>query len=141
MKYYPRLGIYKSSNVSFDPKTLDARSYGYWRFVMPIGKKIYFNNYRYSKSTIRHQYKVECLLQKLGIKINETLETRRGFQSNAWYESSIEIYTNKINKLKSEIAKPRSHKAKNKERMKMIKNYQAKLNLVTKLYNQWKASV
>lgn len=70
MRYYPRFKIYKASNVTFNPETIQAYSYGWWRFVDIVEGKVIFNNYRYSVSTCKHQSKVRALLNDLKIKID-----------------------------------------------------------------------
>lgn len=70
MKQMKRTGIFKASNVSFDPSTVRAYSYGWWNFVRKINGAVVFNNYRYSNSTSKHQSKVWRLMDSLGIKID-----------------------------------------------------------------------
>lgn len=70
MKYFVKLGIYKASNVEFNPKTLSATSY-WWEFVRQVDGKVLFNTYRYSLTTARHQAKVRSLMNSLGISFEE----------------------------------------------------------------------
>lgn len=65
-----RAQVYKGNNVIFYPETLEAFSYGWWKFVGTVEGKVIFNNYRYSMSTSRHQSKVRALLKELNIKID-----------------------------------------------------------------------
>jgi hypothetical protein len=81
MKYFSRAGIYKASNVTFDPTALNARSYVWWQFVKRIGGKTVFNSYGYSNSTRKHQYKVRYLMHDLGIKIDRDVQVRGGLQN------------------------------------------------------------
>ena len=69
MKLFTRPNIYKANNVTFNPETLEAHSYGWWQFVCNHKGKVIFNNVNYSNSTIKHQYKVKNLLTDLGIKL------------------------------------------------------------------------
>lgn len=71
MKYFTRLGIYKASNVKFNPETLIATSYDWWTFVRQVDGKVLFNTYRYSPTTGRHQAKVRKLMNSLGISFEE----------------------------------------------------------------------
>ena len=80
MKLMKRTGIYKASNVSFDPTKISAYSYAWWKFVGVVEGKVIFNNFRYSPSTGKHQYKVRSLLEELGIKIDMHIPLRRGLQ-------------------------------------------------------------
>lgn len=82
MKLMKRSGLYQASNynVTFNPETLEAYSYKWWRFVAKVDGKILFNEYRYSNSTSKHQSKVRALLEDLGIKIDVTLQLPRGIR-------------------------------------------------------------
>lgn len=77
MKYFKKLKIYKASNVTFNPETFEAYSYGWWKFVSKINGKIVFNSHFYSQSTSKHQHKVNSLLGFLGIKIDLYVKTSK----------------------------------------------------------------
>jgi hypothetical protein len=81
MKYFSRLKMYKSHNVKFNPETMDAHSYSWWRFVARIDGKIIFNSYRYSVTTAKHQREVRAILNDLGIKIDLDLQLPNGINS------------------------------------------------------------
>lgn len=84
MKLMKRINIYKASNVTFNPTTLDAFSYGWWQFVGVVEGKVIFNNYNYSPTTCKHQAKVRRLLNELGIKIDIVMPLPKGLpKSNA----------------------------------------------------------
>lgn len=70
MKLMKRTQIYKATNLTFNPNTVEAHSYSWWRFVAVIEGQVVFNNFRYSPTTARHQYKVRSLMNELGIKID-----------------------------------------------------------------------
>ncbi len=70
MRYMKRTGIYKINNCTFDPTSIEVFSYSWWKFVAVIDGKVVFNNYSYSKSTTKHQWKVKRLMNELGIKID-----------------------------------------------------------------------
>jgi galactitol-specific phosphotransferase system IIB component len=76
MKYMKRTKIYKASNVTFNPEKIEAHSYQWWCFVKVIKGLVIFNNYSYSMSTSRHQFKVRRLMSELGIKIDLEVSTR-----------------------------------------------------------------
>lgn len=78
MKFMKRSQVYKASNVQFDPKKIEAFSYGWWKFVGLIDGRVVFNNYNYSNSTIKHQYKTRKLMNDLGIKIDIEMPLRSG---------------------------------------------------------------
>lgn len=66
MKFYKTLGLYKASNVTYEPTTRKAFSYSWWQFVGVFNGKTVFNRYGYSKSTQKHQSKVRRVMGDLG---------------------------------------------------------------------------
>lgn len=134
MRYFKTLGIYKSSNVMFNPKTLESTSYNWWNVTLKIGNKLVFNNYSYSNSTAKHQSKIRAVLSELGIKIDYYVQAPQGLKN---LDSAINYYKNRITLLTNEMNKPRSHKAKNIERKAAIKNYKNDIKLVEKLDKQY----
>jgi len=130
MKYFSKLKLYKASNVSFNPATCRAYSYDWWRFVDKINGLVIFNDYNYSPSTNKHQWKIRSVLRDLGIKIDLEIEAPKGLQSP---ESAIAYHTMEVTRLKNEIAKPRSHKAKNVQRQAKITELNQKIDVVNKL--------
>jgi len=125
MKFMKRTQIYKANNVTFNPKTLDAYSYDWWRFVeaAPTGGVI-FNSYTYSNATAKHQIKVRNLLRTLGIEIVLDIKSPGGLQN---LDSAVKYYEAKIINLKALIAKPGTRKAKNLERAQEIEVLEHKL--------------
>jgi len=121
MKHFKRLNMYKASNVTFNPETLEAHSYSHWCFFKVINGKNVFNNYNYSNSTCKHQSKVRSLLRELNISIDLEIECPKGLQADYNGELSVsKHYSDKITVLKEAIAKPRSQAKKNIERQKEI---------------------
>lgn len=80
MKFFKRLKLYKAVNVTFNPETMDAYSYQWWRFVGVVEGKLIFNDFRYSVTTARHQRKVRSLMKSLGIKPDITMPLPRGIR-------------------------------------------------------------
>lgn len=76
MKFMKRSGVYKASNVEFNPQKIQAFSYAWWKFVKVFGNHVVFNNYSYSNSTRKHQIKVRGLMHELGIKIDFVANVR-----------------------------------------------------------------
>ena len=130
MKYYPRLNVYKASNVTADLNKMTAYSWGWWKFLAEIDGKIVFNTFNYSISTAEHQWKVECLLKNQGIDIDIEIESPDGLQR---LESAIEHYESKIKELETLIKKPRTHVLKNIDRQCQIDRYASKIKTVKKL--------
>lgn len=127
IKFYSKLNVFKASNVSFDPTTLEAHSYRWWLFVKVIGDRVIFNDYSYSPSTGQHQNKVLSLLSQLGIKIDAYVESPSGLQE---LSSAITHYQYQIKQLKDAIANPRSRNGKNEQRAKEILSLEGKISLV-----------
>jgi hypothetical protein len=78
MKYMKRSNKYVAANTSFYPASIEAYSYGWWKFVGVIDGLVVFNDYRYSVTTSGHQRKVASLMSELGIKIDLTLSVPDG---------------------------------------------------------------
>lgn len=89
MKYMKRAQIYKGNNVTFNPATKDAYSYGWWRFVAVVEGVLLFNNFRYSVTTAKHQRKVAGVMHELGIRENVTLALPRGIRHD---QTLAELY-------------------------------------------------
>lgn len=89
LKFKPRKGIYEASNVSLDPKSLDAHSYNWWRFCARIKGKVVFNDYPYSVSTRRHQHKVLNTLEAIGIKPEVFVSVRSSLNLDSLNEGAL----------------------------------------------------
>lgn len=111
---------YKASNVVFDANTMEAYSYGWWKFVSIINGRVIFNDFSYSKSTVQHQSKIVNLLHILNIKIDHFVLCPRGLQD---LNSGIEYSEIRIEQLQHDINKPKSHKAKNMQKLEEINKY------------------
>lgn len=72
LNYKKKTNMYTNStgSLTFDPVTKNAYSYKWWRFVAVVEGVVIFNNYSYSSSTSKHQYKMRSLLEQLGIKVD-----------------------------------------------------------------------
>ena len=128
MKWVKSRNQWEASNVTFDPSTLIAKSYGWWVFCARIGGHVVFNDYGYSVSTRGHQRKVARRLELDGINRSEivTVECPRGLQD---LQSGIDYAREKIAALEAEISKPRTQKGRNEQRRDEIVNWQ--LQIVT----------
>lgn len=137
MKYKVRRDVWEGPNVSFNPKTGVGLSYGWWEFVKVLNNKVVFNPYSYSNSTSKHQRKMRELLRSLGIKIDLEIECPQGLQS---LTSGLDYYQCKIDELRALIAKPRTKREKNLERLEQIDCYKAKIKLIEKLLKKSEAA-
>lgn len=90
MRYYTRLQVYKAPNVIFNPKTIEAYSYRWWKFVSEIEGKVVFNDYRYSVTTSIHQSKVRRILQELGIKVDISAPFPDGIKTSSLEEAILQ---------------------------------------------------
>lgn len=108
LKYYKRAGVYKNSTGSnkFNPETLEAHSYDWWKYVAKIDGKVVFNNYSYSVTTSGHQSAMRSLLSELGIKIDLFIEAPQGLdklcQELEWNKSKYEKSDQKLKKARKE---------------------------------------
>lgn len=96
-------GVYKASNVTFNPNTKVAVSYDWWTFVSVINGKLVFNNHRYSITTARHQYKVMDLLLKLGMKPDLIINTAYSLTNNEALNNARSVLLQKIKYYNDEI--------------------------------------
>lgn len=140
MKYSTRAQIYKASNVNFNPNNFQAHSYDWWRFVDMIDGKIVFNSYNYSPTTIKHQYKVRRLLSELGIKIDLEIDAPTGLQDGEIVANVRAHYKRRCDELNALINKPRTHKAKNQERLELMQALIVESEAFCKLFNAEKAA-
>lgn len=99
-----RARVYQGANVTYNPETKTAPSYGWWEFVKEIGGKVFFNSYHYSQTTCRHQGKVRDLLSLLGVGIDFEVKAPEGLQDP----------TNAIEYMEGEVL--RLHRENNKGR-------------------------
>jgi len=132
MKYFTRLKIYKASNVSFNPQTMEALSYDWWRFVTTLNGVSIFNNATYSVSTCAHQFKVRQLMRDLNLPVHITLHhTRKSLSAPI---SAILDEVKCLRAINEDLlaltTKPRTHKTKNEERRQEVI---ANLSTITEL--------
>lgn len=132
IKYYKTLGVFKSSNVQFDPIEVFATSYSWWIMVKRINGKTVFNDYSYSVSTRKHQNKVRRTMSLLGLKIDLFIEAPQGLQS---LDSALHYYESRIETLTDAINKPRTRKSTNEARQKLINHYKIEIEKVKGLIN------
>lgn len=80
MKYYPRLQKYKASNLEFDVKSEIAYSYDWYQLFKVIDGVPILNVYKYSITTLKHVWKMRCLLHDLGYQNVLSIEAPKGLQ-------------------------------------------------------------
>lgn len=107
MKLMKKANIYQASNynVTFNPVTLEAHSYKWWKFVAKIDGLVIFNNYRYSVSTSKHQAKVRSLLATLGVNIDIEMPLPEGINSNDFVSLIVKSEEHLCNKFLSQKLK------------------------------------
>jgi hypothetical protein len=81
MKYYSRLKLWKAPNLTFNPETREAYSYGWYQLLAVINGNLVLNIYNYSNTTVKHVHKLRRLLNTLGIQIDVELEASQGLQN------------------------------------------------------------
>jgi hypothetical protein len=78
--YRPRLGIFKTdARLTFDPNTLDGRSYSWYLISKKIKGHLVLNTYAYSMVTSGHSNSLRGLFKQLGLKFVE-IEAPQGLQ-------------------------------------------------------------
>jgi len=132
--YCKRDHEFKSSQFAFDMNTCSAYSYDWWQFVKRVGNTIYFNNARYSMQTDLHQNMAWNILicerpELYGIKV-KTVYYREGLNH---LDSAIRNLEYQIKELKEAIARPRSRKKTNADRIKRIESLKAEIKEVIEL--------
>lgn len=132
MKLMTLSKIYKNynGNCTFDPATMEGRSYQWWSMVRRIGQLNVFNSYRYSVTTAKHQRETRRLIESLGIQIHADIEAPGGLQD---LDSAIRLYEQRVNTLNEEIRTPRSQAKKNVQRADQIKELLLKIKQVRNL--------
>lgn len=104
MKYYKRLKVYKASNVTFNPETKEAFSYGWWKFVTKVNGLVVFNDHTYSISTRKHQSKVWNLLN---YKADLIVDTHESLNSSSWKEDALKTEYRKFFEFQTKQSNPR----------------------------------
>ncbi len=136
-KWKPRSGVWARTNNDWDPASEVATSYGWWQYAARIGGLLVFNSYRYSVSTSKHQSQMRSLLSQLGVRIDIFVETRKSLlEGVAALISARETWVRRIASLEADIAKPRTHAARNQERRDEIRTLQARITELDALLAQ-----
>src|SRR6266700_3622119 len=137
LSYYPKLKVWKASNVAYCPETETATSYDWWVFVKRINGKLIFNNYSYSNTTNRHQHKVNIFLSQKEIKIDHFIHAPQVLKN---LSRAISHYKYMINKLQKEIDNPKSREIKNQKRRLIIKEFEKSLKIIKLLIHESKSA-
>lgn len=138
MKYNSKSGIYKASNLTFDPSQMKSYSYDWYELFSRIGQLNVMNDYNYSSTTVKHKYKLRELLRQLGIDIHASIEAPKGLQD---LDSSIALYNKRITDLYAAMEKKGSKQKKNEERMAAVVELRKKIKQVENLKKMQKVSV
>ena len=125
MKFSNKRQQFEGSNVSFNPSTMIAKSYGWWVFVAEINGKVVFNNSRYSPSTGKHQSKVRAMMRQ-SHSIDLVLQNTRESLATGDLALILEIKNTKelIGTLEAELLNPRRKKALDASRHNVISSWQ-----------------
>lgn len=126
MKYYKRLQVYKNSTgtLTYDPLIKEARSYNWYVIARKIGPYMVLNNYCYSRTTIKHFYKIRKQISDTFTQIHFEIEAPRGLQD---LDAAESLLKKRIQDLKDKINRKGSHKKTNANRIQMISYWEAKL--------------
>jgi hypothetical protein len=119
-----KYNLYKAANVTFDSHTMEAYSYAWWRFTKVIDGLLVFNEYRYSATTSKHQFKVKTLMRELGIEIDLYVKTKVSLDRQTIEElkaETIKIEVERENQLKeNRKAAYERRKAKMKSKVEKV---------------------
>jgi len=124
MKFSNKRQQFEGSNVSFNPSTMIAKSYGWWVFVAEINGKVVFNNSRYSPSTGKHQSKVRAMMRQ-SHSIDLVLQNTRESLATGDLALILEIKNTKelIGTLEAELTNTRRKKALDTQRQIVINSW------------------
>lgn len=124
MKFSNKRQQFEGSNVSFNPSTMVAKSYGWWVFVAEINGKVIFNNSRYSPSTGKHQSKVRAMMRQ-SHSIDLVLYNTRLSLDNLKTALVSEINNTQelIGTLEAELLNTRRKKALDTQRQNVIQSW------------------
>lgn len=105
MKYMKRAGIYKASNLDFNPKTGLGHSYDWYEITKTIQGKLVLNTYPYSVTTRKHVRKLEELIEQLYISVTrieapeglQNLQAAADYSLEQWAKESVRVkYARKV---------------------------------------------
>lgn len=120
MKYYPKLNVYKISNLEFNPETETAYSYRWYEIFKVIKGTRCLNTFKYFNITIKHIYKMREFLKDQYVNIFE-FEAPKGLQD---LDAAIEYYKRKQQYLIDQTTKTSTQKRKNLERIEQAEHFQ-----------------
>lgn len=127
MKHLKRSNTYSNSTGSntFNPNTLEAYSYRWWKYLGKVEGKLVFNNYRYSVSTSKHQNETRSLMSQLGIKPDLYLPLPSGINSQSLQELIVTAEEYLCQKfLEQELKQQeRNERAKYRRKVKKLEDY------------------
>lgn len=118
-----------TGSLTFNPVTMEAHSYKWWKFVAIVEGKLVFNDFNYSVSTTKHQRSIRRLLEYLGYNIDLYLPLRQGITSSSLEDLILEAEEELCDKFFSDVLKKQDRYQRVKERkaaLKLTKEYQTK---------------
>jgi len=128
MKHYSKLKVYKGSNLVIKDDYSVGYSYKWYEILKTVKGVVVLNTYHYSKTTIKHIYKIRNLMYEKNVEY-EALEFPQGLQNKS---AALDHYGRKIKEIQSKIDNPRTRKVDfYKEELKM---YQKKVDLTNALF-------
>lgn len=116
MKYVKKRQRYESGRFAYNPLTRHCTSYDWWDISRIIGGTLVINTYPYSPTTAQHIGKAWGALQYPGDAISISVHSHGGKLTNK--DKVIKSLSDQIADLYEEARRPKTHKAKNLERIK-----------------------
>ncbi len=133
MKWKPRLKIYKysaRSKCTFNPATMEGRSYEHWLFFARINNKNVFNNYPYSHTTRSHQWMMRNLLKELKIKIDIEVSQH---ESLPYLDGALETLYRQLFTTEVALKRKGARKSMISRRKKVIDQCKTEIKLLKKV--------
>jgi len=130
-KYSKSRNRYEKGNLWIDVEKMVGYSYNWYRILDKIDGVVVLNIYSYSRTTVRHFGEIAHVLRCLDQNY-VAIEAPHGLKN---LDSSVALYRSRIDKLKADIAAPRSRSKTNIERLKVITAIEEYQKIALKLKN------
>lgn len=130
LKFYPRLNLYKYRTLVLNPETSTATSYDWYQIYKRINGVSCLNTYSYSVTTAKHVNILRGHFRTWDREDFFQFEAPHGLQD---LNGAIDHYRRKIDALRQAMYKPRSHKAKNQDRLETIIHYERIISKIESL--------
>lgn len=132
MKYVKKRQRYESGRFAYNPLTRHCTSYDWWDISRIIGGTLVVNVHNYSLTTTQHVGKAWRALKYTDDAV--VIDVRTGSGKLTAKEEVIAAISDQIARLYKEARRPKTHKAKNLERIKRANELEAVRDRMLHLY-------